>query len=1005
MKILKIEFQNINSLKGTHTIDFREAPFKGSSLFAITGPTGSGKSTILDVISLALFNQIPRIGKITRNEILSKGAILTRNQKEAFAKITYSCKSGIFESIWSISTNRNDNLRDYEMDLRDLTTDTLFDLKKSDVPAKNEELIGLNYNQFIKSVLLAQGEFAQFLKVKKDERGELLEKITGTWIYAEIGRKTFEKHKQVSQDIKIQQIAIASLEEKLLDPEIKIQLNDELNTWQKTLESQEKEVKLLERKIDVKNQITNLKNSVQKINAQKEQSEKAFADFQKEYGTTLSHHEKVYEQSEALTEWKNAQNELKILVEEKQNLLENQHKNSKDISKCLKDVSSFISSEVTDDDLSNKLDSFRDKVIAKREELTQKAETKKAITQTLTSETRELNLDINQDIDSLEAAFFNIEEGIDQEIKTLKKTHGLSEEISLDSEKKKIKLLQKNALDAKDLSQQLKRLQTDFASTEKDLDQFAPELKVLPSQIEHFKTKVQLHQTELEKLRQQEKYETRLASLEKSRADLVNGEPCPLCGALHHPFAEEIPEINRDLEELIEQTENKLNHTQSGLTKNQTRLSFINSQANNLNQKSEKLKAEVDLLHQKFKNEYAEKFKLSENWLDLISNLDIKLDALDSYEKALRKKTAITAATPLIKELQAIQNTGRQLKEEYLALYTGNNISSDCQNFQNKWTQYRQTQNNISNSIQSIDKKTLQKQHVFDELKGRLKVFIDKKDIGSIDEAVALLIPNSKYIALRADREKLISNITTHQTSLKTLNQQIRALQEKDTKETLETLEETLIKTKQHCKELNEQCEHNRRLLTNEKENQQELKNLKESITDKEMAIRRWRLLNELIGDSTGKKFNEFAQDLTLVQLIQLANKRLVDLSDRYRIDKPLDDEDDSLVAIDDHMGGQRRSVKTLSGGETFILSLSMALALSDLASRNVEINSLFIDEGFGTLDPETLDQTLDTLEKLQAESSKTIGVISHVDSLKERIATQIQLTRNGQGYSSLIIV
>lgn len=131
---------------------------------------------------------------------------------------------------------------------------------------------------------------------------------------------------------------------------------------------------------------------------------------------------------------------------------------------------------------------------------------------------------------------------------------------------------------------------------------------------------------------------------------------------------------------------------------------------------------------------------------------------------------------------------------------------------------------------------------------------------------------------------------------------------------------------------------------------------------------------------------------------------RLKDLSDRYRLDTPQENEDDSLVAIDEHMGGQRRSVKTLSGGETFILSLSMALALSDLASRNVEINSLFIDEGFGTLDPETLDQTLDTLERLQASSSKTIGIISHVDSLKERIATQIQLKRNGQGYSSLSI-
>ncbi len=1005
MKILKIEFQNINSLKGTHSIDFREAPFKGSSLFAITGPTGSGKSTILDVISLALFNQIPRIGKITRSEIINKGAILTRNQKEAFAKITYKSKNGIYESTWSISTNRNDNLRDYEMDLRDLTTDILFDLKKSDVPAKNEELIGLNYNQFIKSVLLAQGEFAQFLKVKKDERGELLEKITGTWIYAEIGRKTFEKHKEVSQDIKTQQMAIASLEEKLLEPTIKTQLNEELKTWQATLESQDKELKLLERKIDLKNQILNLNRSVEKISEEKDQSQRAYADFEKEHGATLANHEKVYEQAESLTDWKNAKNEFKALNQERTALIENQQKNTEEVSKCLKDVSSFIGADVTDKDLTEKLDSFRDKVSAKREELTQKAENRKALMQTLASETRELNVDLNQEIGGVKRSINNLEEDTEKEIQALINKSGLKEGVDLDSEKRNIKLLQKNALDAKDLSEQIKRLKESFASAEKDLNEFAPELNSLPIQIEHFKTKAKLHHTELDKLRQQEKYETRIASLEKSRADLIEGKPCPLCGALHHPFAKENPDINSELEELILQTEHKLKQSQNDLTKSQTRFSFIKSQANNLTEKLEKVKTEINLLQQKFQNKYAANFNITENWSTLLSNLDSKLDALDGYEKTIRKKKAITAAKPLLKELNSIQNAGRQLKEEYLALYSGNNISADCQNFQNKWTRYRQEQNSISIAIQRIDKQTAEKKSVFNKLTERLKIFIDKKDINTIEEAVALLMPNSEYIKLRSDREKLINQINTHQASLKTLNQQIRTLNEKDTDETVEILNHAVLRIIENNKQLNEQCEHNRRLLTNEKENQQELKKLKETISDKEKTIKRWRLLNELIGDSTGKKFNEFAQDLTLVQLIQLANKRLVDLSDRYRIDKPLDDEDDSLVAIDDHMGGQRRSVKTLSGGETFILSLSMALALSDLASKNVEINSLFIDEGFGTLDPETLDQTLDTLEKLQAESSKTIGVISHVDSLKERIATQIQLSRNGQGYSSLTIV
>ena len=241
-------------------------------------------------------------------------------------------------------------------------------------------------------------------------------------------------------------------------------------------------------------------------------------------------------------------------------------------------------------------------------------------------------------------------------------------------------------------------------------------------------------------------------------------------------------------------------------------------------------------------------------------------------------------------------------------------------------------------------------------------------------------------------------------TSHNLLQQQLEEKQKLDIEETSAELQDQLTQKRQKLNDINESSKALYRQLENQKENLNQLNNIRAGIAEKEQKIKRWRLLNELIGDATGRKFNEFAQDLTLTQLIALANKRLADLSDRYVIDKPMDEEDDGLVAIDEHMGGQRRSVKTLSGGETFILSLSMALALSDLASKNVEINSLFIDEGFGTLDPETLDQTLDTLEKLQAESSKTIGIISHVDSLKERIATQVILSRNGQGYSSISI-
>jgi exonuclease SbcC len=177
-----------------------------------------------------------------------------------------------------------------------------------------------------------------------------------------------------------------------------------------------------------------------------------------------------------------------------------------------------------------------------------------------------------------------------------------------------------------------------------------------------------------------------------------------------------------------------------------------------------------------------------------------------------------------------------------------------------------------------------------------------------------------------------------------------------------------------------------------------------QKLTDLRKESRKWEILNQLIGDQTGSRFSEMVQEITLHQLLQFANTHLAGLSDRYRLVRP-EEKSSDLMVEDRYMGSSLRHVSTLSGGETFLLSMSLALGLSDLASRNIRIDSLFIDEGFGTLDPETLDQAISTLEKLQSSSQKMIGIISHVDALKERIQTQIQLIPNSNGISRLEIV
>jgi len=162
----------------------------------------------------------------------------------------------------------------------------------------------------------------------------------------------------------------------------------------------------------------------------------------------------------------------------------------------------------------------------------------------------------------------------------------------------------------------------------------------------------------------------------------------------------------------------------------------------------------------------------------------------------------------------------------------------------------------------------------------------------------------------------------------------------------------------------------------------------------------RFQQLSALIGSADGKKFSRFAQGLTLARLTELANRHLLRLSDRYTILKS-PEKDLDIQIVDGYQADVVRPMSTLSGGESFLVSLALALGLSDLASRKVQINSLFIDEGFGTLDAETLDVAITALENLQA-AGKNIGIISHVEALKERIGTQIQLTKLPGGSSKI---
>ena len=164
--------------------------------------------------------------------------------------------------------------------------------------------------------------------------------------------------------------------------------------------------------------------------------------------------------------------------------------------------------------------------------------------------------------------------------------------------------------------------------------------------------------------------------------------------------------------------------------------------------------------------------------------------------------------------------------------------------------------------------------------------------------------------------------------------------------------------------------------------------------------------MKEILG-GTKEGFSLYAQSLTLQHLIHLANMHLHKLNNRYSLEMKHDTKGRptlNFVLIDEYQAGETRKISTASGGEKFLISLALAPGLSDLSSKHVQISSLFIDEGFGTLDAQTLETVLSSIETLQAQG-KTIGVISHVQGLKERISTQIQVIKKQNGISGIQIV
>ena len=1156
MKIQKIYIKNINSLAGENTIDFTLPPLSTAALFAITGPTGAGKSTVLDVICLALYDQCPRVSKANRSTIENSGAIITRGAAESEAMVEYKQEDKIYRSKWTIQFNRNRNLNERKMELSqyDASKDqwSIVEARFSQVPEKNAEITNLDYGQFTRSILLAQGEFAKLLTSRKEERFALMEKITGEDTYRKLGKKIYETAK-----IKADEIAAFGAElnnMQFLTEEEKAEINNQLAELIKVILDNDSAIKKLTELINTKEQLATkeeqvikLSDSLQKLEIENENfstDHKRLIDFEnvrsvfpliaeqdslkkqlselekskKHAITNLLQLEAAYLDKE--TQWKNKLNKefnrencIEVLSAEFKKIKEKQDEYIKardELNAAKKEEENALKSLEA---IKNNLKITNNR-ISERDQVQQTLDTQLKAYSSYTESFKTFDVWKNNHNRLVESA-----EGIQKE-----NGQNLKEEVSVTKSFLETQFQEiENMISAIEVNGNINDINAQLSTVERNKPIINAGLEALlqivklkketdikkasifsdKQQILKLDSSIKELELKLEKLEKDKELSSKLVKLadaalhfESIRAYLAEGDPCPLCGSKEHPGIDDndyealqkkdeeikkeiqsenaiLKELNNkkiksehsvksnedtiiDLQKSIEETENnKLKHVgqllnitlpeitaellsaeQITLNKNYESLQNIQQELNKL---SELLPRKVIIKTNLEKcNEWLTEWNSFINTIQVESSMCTR-NEVNSFMEALEEKKKIYDELSkknelLLGELNKLQATiepqisseekaNQELANRTIILNTNGNFFNNCKIVIENLPKIGDasvvapaeisTITELITRIQSVtaaksdfEEKLNIKKAEHEQKEEALNTIIHEKGYESSEQILLLNITAAEEKNIRDKKQSLEKEKTVLTTEQGTVKKDIEILKsknnpEKEVDSVRLDLEEIKLKNdaeKEQKWKLDEKLATDTKLVALHKEKYTQLEDMKK-------AANPYLNLNKLIGDAEGKRFNEFAQELTLRKLLVAANANLEIINPRYQLDTYEGEENsDSLYVIDRFMGDSRRAASlTFSGGETFMASLSLALGLSDLSSGKAELGNLFIDEGFGSLDQESLDYSINMLEELQHRRGRVIGVISHVSELKEKIQTQITIEKRAGGTSVIL--
>lgn len=1137
MKLQKLTIKNLASIEEA-VIDFENGPLSEESLFLICGETGAGKTTLLDAISLALYNETPRMDRAenekykdlaqafsTKKEDISVNdnrQLMRRNTGEAWVELDFRGSNEIpYTARWYVQRAHRKvtgAIQDVRWTLENRTTHTQLS-KKNEIKAEIQAAIGLTFEQFCRTTLLAQGDFTKFLQSKESEKSDILEKLTGTGIYSEIGAEIFALTKEKRMEYENQNRKLEG---------IRILTEEEVAEINETIASQSAGVKASNEQKNAAIGKRDWLKRLSELQLTQENQKKAW-DAKKEQ--LLSDD---FKQKELLIkEWNataDARNWFAALKQ--QRLLQERNDKQADV---LKDT--FVRLSCGTNWLKSSLKEKKDKLNRANEYLQEHAALLPMLEQSqsivtdlkavLTAQARIANhqsqlekLAVQQPVKVRERtekeATFGAKEkenqALQNEINRLNTQLEAMNRPALQEKKGRLEAVRENLLNARNALALLAEKESVLNAAKENEKSLADKMDICQKQHAALQAGYDNSKKAWDDIRML--YDKQKEAVEEwakeARARLAVGDTCPVCG-------QEIKSLYRDedfqsvlapIKLSLEEKEKVYKEAEQALSSNRAEFrtygklveSSRQSASNALKgyelakadvQKKclqcnipmpseepigkilEKLLGENKLQLETLNTKLNEVQKLGNEIVTLQRRKDLcqkEVDSarhsLDTADKALNElkssianheslllnekesaATTLSRIAPLIlwKEWQTewtaaptsfiarleqaashyklAQEKQKELKstialiDKELEGISANSESigtafpywssipateeTETSNLGIAWNHLNAQASGLKQSISSTTKS-------MEELHANLTDFYTANP--TLDETRIVALSAYSHVQIEALRTALQSlkeeevaaqtayNLTTGE--LQTHADKKPEIEETESMETLDAfitgLDEKITAANQAIGQQKLRLEENHRNINLIKEEKEQADKLRE-------IYLKWDRLCRHFGDERGKNFRNIAQSFVLKELLAGANFYLHRLTNRYE----LECQAGSLTILlrDFHQGGNMRPASTLSGGESFLVSLSLALGLSSLSRQSLSVDTLFIDEGFGTLSSDYLNTVMDTLEKLHQMGGKKVGIISHVEGLKERIKTQIQVRRIDSSRSEIEVV